>query len=904
MRMKRTLIVIACLLAFPVAASHIVGGEFELLHISGNQYRLNLIWYFDVVRNPNRIPEAQEPFIDVTIFRKSDDAQLRTVRLVYQAPKIRVGYTQPQCSSGEIITDKLNYSAVIVLSPQEFGDPSGYYISWERCCRNYNISNIFSQDPAQGGIAAGQTFYLEFPPVIKKGIPFINSSPRLFPPLNDYACPGKPYYVDFSGVDDDGDSLVYSLIPPLNTHNANATPGVFPRPYPNVEWLPGFGLDKIMNGSPPNPAYPDMSISHDGFIRVTPRNIGLFVFAVKIEEFRKKEKIGESRRDFQMLVTDCRVSEPPKIFGKKLNDVKFGSNSNMSVSFSASTPDDERCIVVSVSDPDAARLADNFSEFIRLKAIPLNFSGKELPELLPSPSTAIIHNNDSVEFKICFPRCPYFEGGAYQVGIIAFDDACALPLSDTIKIAVTVEPPPNAPAQFVTPNVNAILNEGDQMIWPFEARDPDGDVLVQSFRTNGFVLSTAGMKIEVTEGNGPGVLKGTLKWDAYCDIYNFTNRTSFLVTLMADDKDGCDLNEPAEMTFDLSVLLPGNADPIADTGLTPDTQETKVNGIQRRIFESLNFEVTGKDLVDNDHVTLRMAGRDFSPSAYGMSFQKVSGVGQVSSTFNWNLQCDKIDPSVKNNFELLFIAVDSTNRCKVANRDTVHVFVEARRPSNHPPSLAITSLNPNVPYNGNEMHIVLGEPIQLSMTLTDSDTSPQDKVSIDLVSSGGAAPPEGFVFTRAEGTSPQTATLSWSPDCSIFTGDVFSNDYFFRFIYLDDRCQTAIADTVQIDINIRDIVTQDFETDPSNVFTPNGDSYNEYFSMEHRVGGQLINLLPPDNCLGQFQNVRIYNRWGKSVFQSTDRNFRWDGGQEAAGVYYYFVQYTNREYKGTVSLRN
>ena len=54
-----------------------------------------------------------------------------------------------------------------------------------------------------------------FPRSLKTDNHFINSSPRLFPPLNDYACPRKPYYVDFAGVDDDGDSLVYSLVTPL-----------------------------------------------------------------------------------------------------------------------------------------------------------------------------------------------------------------------------------------------------------------------------------------------------------------------------------------------------------------------------------------------------------------------------------------------------------------------------------------------------------------------------------------------------------------------------------------------------------------------------------------------------------------------------------------------------------------
>jgi hypothetical protein len=236
--------------------------------------------------------------------------------------------------------------------------------------------------------------------------------------------------------------------------------------------------------------------------------------------------------------------------------------------------------------------------------------------------------------------------------------------------------------------------------------------------------------------------------------------------------------------------------------------------------------------------------------------------------------------------------------------------VEALRPQNTAPTLAITSLNPNIPYNynNNETHVVVGEPIQLAMIVMDSDVSPQDNLRIDLVASSGTRDPEGFVFTRAEGKSPQTATFAWSPDCSIFTDGVFSNDYKFTFIYLDDRCQTALSDTVEVNVNIRDIVSGNFEMEPSNVFTPNGDGYNEYFSMERRAGDNydspLVNLLPPDNCLGKFVNVRIYNRWGKSVFESTERNFHWDGSNEAAGVYYYYVTYTNREYKGTVSLRN
>ena len=65
---------------------------------------------------------------------------------------------------------------------------------------------------------------------------------------------------------------------------------------------------------------PDLKISPDGFLTATPSQQGLYVFAVKCDEYRNGEKIGEVRRDFQMLVVDvCPRAEAPQILGKKLS---------------------------------------------------------------------------------------------------------------------------------------------------------------------------------------------------------------------------------------------------------------------------------------------------------------------------------------------------------------------------------------------------------------------------------------------------------------------------------------------------------------------------------------------------------------------------------------------------------
>ena len=108
-----------------------------------------------------------------------------------------------------------------------------------------------------------------------------------------------------------------------------------------------------------------------------------------------------------------------------------------------------------------------------------------------------------------------------------------------------------------------------------------------------------------------------------------------------------------------------------------------------------------------------------------------------------------------------------------------------------------------------------------------------------------------------------------------------------------------------VGITIKDIDGGDAGFDPINYFSPNDDGVNDYYAMEVKdeKTGVVGNILPLDNCVSQFQMIRIYNRWGKEVFHSTDRNFRWYGKGEAPGVYYYSIKYSDREYKGPLSIR-
>jgi len=774
--MKKFLFALLLMVVLPVYGSHIVGGEFELLHISGYNYQLNMILYFDDV---NGEPGALDQTVTASFYRKRDNAFMTSL-LLPLITRTPVSYTQPACSYDSLKTDRIFYSSTITLSPDTFNDPMGYYISWQRCCRNYKIRNIYSNPPSPGEIYAGQTFYLEFPPVIKDNIQFVNSSPHLFPPLSDFGCPGRPYYVNFAGVDDDNDSIAYSLTTPLNVNQLlpNGVSPASPAPYALVTWRPPYSLTNIIGGSP------DLRISSNGLLTCTPVNQGLFVFAVKAEEFRNGAKIGETRRDFQMLVIPgCEPDQPPQIVGKKLTDSTFNFVNNMFVSFADTVKDGTRCIIVQVSDPDSKDPTHNYTQNISIRAIALNFKKTDLGNIiLPSVTSATLTNGSTKEFTICFPQCPFINA-PYQIGIIAADDACSLPMTDTLKVTVTVQPPPNSNANFLPPKItSAQLNEGGSGTWPFAAKDGDGDNLVLSVIPDGFVLKDAGMTYSILNQTA-GSANGSISWNAFCKKYEFAKKTNFTIRVLVDDQDQCNIIHYDTAIFHLNVVLP-----------------------------------------------------DINPKL---------------KIYNENQSLDLTDKSIE--VSLAHLGFD-----------------------------------------------LLG---------TDSNISEIDTLTLSLTNATGNIPPVDYTFLNATGLHNVESKFSWDPTCSIFKDGSYDNQYKFQFIVTNNHCKTPTFDSAFVKVRIKDIDSSDKNFQPANVITTYPDHCNDFFAIdgfesEPNCDGQIrqVPSAPMDNCSNRFERVRIYDRWGKLVFESTDRKFRWYAQNETAGVYYYLIKYTLKEYKSSLTV--
>lgn len=78
------------------------------------------------------------------------------------------------------------------------------------------------------------------------------------------------------------------------------------------------------------------------------------------------------------------------------------------------------------------------------------------------------------------------------------------------------------------------------------------------------------------------------------------------------------------------------------------------------------------------------------------------------------------------------------------------------------------------------------------------------------------------------------------------------------------------------------------------VFTPNGDNMNDLFHpCDHTTSQQLQETNCPPYKNVKDIDIKIYNRWGTLVFETTDRDVNWDGkdinsGKDCSeGVYYY-----------------
>lgn len=281
-------------------ANHIVGGEL-LMQPTGNggSFEISLIQFWDTNNLTIGVPGQagnRDESAELYIYRKRDNVLMDRVVLPYLSSE-SIQYQNKACAIVRSLKTTVGlYNGNITLAADRYNDADGYYMVWERCCRNRDINNIVAPGDA------GMVFYLEFPPVNVR-----NSSPRFSAPNGQYICNNSPFTMNMSATDADGDELRYSLVTP---YSGNTTPNSpygnesVKASYPLVNWAGGISLSNVIPGPKP------LAINNAGVLTVTAGSLGLYVFTVQCEEFRNGKRIGVVRRDFQLLVIDCNNDQP------------------------------------------------------------------------------------------------------------------------------------------------------------------------------------------------------------------------------------------------------------------------------------------------------------------------------------------------------------------------------------------------------------------------------------------------------------------------------------------------------------------------------------------------------------------------------------------------------------------
>lgn len=132
----------------------------------------------------------------------------------------------------------------------------------------------------------------------------------------------------------------------------------------------------------------------------------------------------------------------------------------------------------------------------------------------------------------------------------------------------------------------------------------------------------------------------------------------------------------------------------------------------------------------------------------------------------------------------------------------------------------------------------------------------------------------------------------WNTDTKDSTNSVLVHHPGKYAVTIDqDGCQ--VSDTIEVKKNCY--------IDIPNVFTPNGDGYNDYFLPRQLLGKGITKF-----------SMVVYNRWGDVVFETNSLNGRgWDGKlndkEQPGGVYIYVIKagFSNgysENYQGNVTL--
>lgn len=287
------LLIISLFFINHVNATHVMGGELTYRYMGSNQYEITLKLYRNCSAGAATAPNTAQ------IRVKSNSTTIINPFL----PKVSLINITDSIASDpcmivppNVCVEEYIYRDIFTLPAVPAG---GYHITYSLRNRNWSISNVTNP---------GTIDMILYEKIPDPSLAVNNNSPTFtyFPPT--FICVNQSFVFNHSATDIDGDSLYYELYHPYgapdgnygNTNNFNPTIIAGVPVIPNIPWNGPYNAFDPMGGVP-------LTIDQNGILRATPNLIGQYVVGIMVSEYRNGVLIGKHLKDFQFNVVDCQT---------------------------------------------------------------------------------------------------------------------------------------------------------------------------------------------------------------------------------------------------------------------------------------------------------------------------------------------------------------------------------------------------------------------------------------------------------------------------------------------------------------------------------------------------------------------------------------------------------------------
>lgn len=290
---KSLLLLPVFLMLFPFrgSATHQRAAEITYRHLSGNTFQIILVSY-------TFTPSQANAFRDVLLVNYGDGTVGNIVRIVRDSVGVDITYNK-------------------YIGEHTYSAPGQYTITCEDPNRNAGILNF------PNSVNIPMFIFSEL--IINPFTGAYNNSPVLLLPPIDNACVDQPFYHNPGAYDPDGDSLSYKLVPNLGAGGLV---------------IPGYSYPEASDSLVVNPITGDL-------IWASPVQAGEYNVAILIEEWRDRQKIGSVLRDMQINVIACN-NHPPVI---EVQDTCVEAGNTLVFSIRATDPDSDRIMLTGAGEP-------------------------------------------------------------------------------------------------------------------------------------------------------------------------------------------------------------------------------------------------------------------------------------------------------------------------------------------------------------------------------------------------------------------------------------------------------------------------------------------------------------------------------------------------------------------------